>query len=312
MNYDIKIKGDSQDDGTIELEKLANIAKTTKDIAQKALMLKLFGYSDLKVPSNLKNALDIRLEKVSGSAEEGTHLLLEAGTIAGNINGLQLDHFKPKLLDELTVLTPMSLVITSFSAALSDNVEDKNHLDKPLLKTLLQLKKSFASNKETFLFSNRQSVPHITLMREDFTKIEQLDESIPEPQKVIITGKVDELKHTKSQLVLITDSGNVHVQVKDAQLMTEMTAFFGKECTIQGMANYRVGGMLSFVAMQGFAKPDDRDKYFSKKPVAMNAVQQVLFQAKQGKQRNPLNAFAGMWPGKETDEEFDELLKSLD
>lgn len=312
MNYDIKIKGDSGDDGTIELEKLANIAKTTKDIAQKALMLKLFGYSDLKVPSNIKNALHITLEKVSGSAEEGTHLLLEAGALASSIKEFQLDFFKPKLLEELSALTPMSLVITSFSAALSDNIDDKNHLDKPLLKTLLQFKKSFASNKETILFSNRQSIPHITLRREDFKKIEQLDDSIPEPQKVIITGKVDELKHTKSQLVLITDDGNVHVQVKDTQLMNEMTTFFGKDCTIQGMANYRVGGMLSFVEMQGFGKPEEKDKYFSKKPKAMNAVQQVLFQAKQGKKKNPFNDFAGMWPGNETDEEFDELLKALD
>jgi len=311
MNYDIKIKGDSLDDGTIEFDKLANITKVTKDIAAKALMLKLFGYSDLKVPSNVKNALSIKLEKISGNAKVGTHLLLEASTF-NTIDGLQLDFFKPTLLEELSSLTPMSLVITSFSAALSENSEDKNNLDKPLLKSLLQFKKSFTNVNETFLFSNRQSIPQITLHHSDFKRIEQLDESIPDPQKVIITGRVDELKYTKSQLVLITDDGNVHVQVKDSQLMNQMTAFFGKDCTIQGMANYRLGGMLSFIEMQGFGQPDERDKYFSKKPKAMNAIQQVLFQAKQGKKRNPFIDIVGKWPGNETEEEFEEMLKLLD
>jgi hypothetical protein len=120
MNYDIKIKGDSHDDGTIELEKLANIAKITKEIAQKALMLRLFGYSDAKVPASIKDALRINLEKISGNSGDGTHLLLGASDIKSNIIGLSFDSFNQSLLDELAVLTPMALVILSFNAALGD------------------------------------------------------------------------------------------------------------------------------------------------------------------------------------------------
>jgi hypothetical protein len=312
MNYDIRIKGDSFDNGTIELDKMANIAKATKEIAQKALMLKIFGYSDLKVPADLEKALEIRLEKISGSVEEGTHLLLAAGDIKSNVNGIDLDALKPGLVKELSTLTPMALVILSFNAALGDKEEDKNNLDRPLLKTLLTFKKSFTSDTEVFYFSNRQSVPQIEIRKADFKKIEKLDESIPEPQKVVISGKVDELKHSKARLVLVTSNGNVNVVIKDEKLMGEITSFFGKECTIQGIANYRLGGMLSFVEMQGFGQPKHSDQYFSKKPQAMNALQQILFQTKQGKKKNPFNDIAGLWPGNETDEEFDELLKTLD
>jgi hypothetical protein len=311
MNYDIKIIGDLHDNGTIELDKMANIARATKEIAQKALMIRVFGYSDIKVPKSFSDALRIRLEKISGNVEEGTHLLLEADSIKANMKDFDLDSFKPGLLNDLSALTPMSLVITSFNAALSDKEEERNHLDKPLLKTMLQFKKSFSSDQEVFYFSNRQSVPSIEIRKSDFKKIEKLDESIPEPQKVVVTGKVDELKHSKARLVLITEQGNVNVMIKNEKLMDEITSFFGKECTIQGVANYRIGGILSYVEMQGFAKPDDRDRYFSKKPQAMNALQQVLFQTKQGKKRNPLNDIAGLWPGMETDEEFNELLKAL-
>jgi hypothetical protein len=181
-----------------------------------------------------------------------------------------------------------------------------------LLKTLLQFKKTFNSDDEVFSFSNRQSVPAITIRKSDFKKIEKLDDSIPEPQKVVITGKVDELKYSKARLTLVTDNGSVNVLIKDEKLMQEMTAFFGKDCTIQGMANYRLGGLLSFVDMQGFGEPDERDKYFSRKPNAMNALQQILFQTKQGKKKNPFNDIAGLWPGDETDEEFEAMLRTLD
>lgn len=312
MTYDIKIKGDAANNGTIELEKMSNIARATKEIAQKALMLRVFGYSDLKVPQAFSDALQIRLEKISGSEEEGTHLLLGAANIKERIKDFDLDSMKPGLVDELAKLTPMSLVITSFNAALSDKEDDRNQLDKPLLKTLLHFKKSFSSDQEVIYLSNRQSVPSIEIRKSDFKKIEKLDESIPEPQKVVITGKVDELKHSKARLLLVTEQGNVNVVIKNEKLMGDITSFFGKECTIQGIANYRLGGVLSYVEMQGFAKPDDRDRYFSKKPQAMSVLQQVLFQAKQGKKRNPLNDIAGLWPGNETDEEFNELLKALD
>jgi hypothetical protein len=255
MNYDIKIKGDDLDNGTIELDKMANIARATKEIAQKALMLKIFGYSDLKVPVDLEKALQIRLEKISGSVEEGTHLLLAASDIKSNLKGIDLDSLKAGLVKELSTLTPMALVILSFNAALGDTDEDKNNLDRPLLKTLLTFRKSFTSDNEVFYFSNRQSVPQIEIRKADFKKIEKLDESIPEPQKVVISGKVDELKHSKARLVLVTNDGNVNVVIKDEKLMGEITSFFGKECTIQGIANYRLGGMLSFVEMHGFGQP---------------------------------------------------------
>ena len=44
----------------------------------------------------------------------------------------------------------------------------------------------------------------------------------------------------------------------------------------------------------------------------MTVRQQIQFQLEQGKKRNPLNDIAGLWPGNETDEEFEEMLRSLD
>jgi hypothetical protein len=54
------------------------------------------------------------------------------------------------------------------------------------------------------------------------------------------------------------------------------------------------------------------DKYFSKKPSAMTAEQQLLFQAKQGKGSNSLAALEGIMgllKDDISDEQFKEILK---
>lgn len=59
-------------------------------------------------------------------------------------------------------------------------------------------------------------------------------------------------------------------------------------------------------------KPKNGDEFFSPKPNQVSVEQQVAMQIKAGKQNNPLNDIFGKWPGDETDEEFNEMMKSLD
>ncbi len=152
MNYDIKIRGAAEDNGAIEFDRLNQLTQSTKDIATKALMLKIRGYSEIKPDKRTKDALAIKLESLSGNKNEGTSMLLDCRKFEETLKGHQLNLFKPS--EELLQLTPMALVIQSFRAALLDE-EDKEDLDKPLLNTLLKFKKNFVSKNEVFYFSNR-------------------------------------------------------------------------------------------------------------------------------------------------------------
>ncbi len=312
MNYDIKIKGEDRDDGRIEFDRLARLAKTTKEIAQKALMLKLFGYSGVVLPAEWKKATDIYLETVKGSRSKGTTLTIDAQPLATHRPILQANAFKPELENELQKLTPMALVIQSFRLALEDDQQNNNNLDKPLLKSLMAFKNNFKGDKEVFYLSNRNTIPEIEVRLSDFKKIEQLEESIPEPHKIVVTGRLDEMKYSKSRLVMITNDGAVNILVKDnqEQMLEDLKNFFGKKFSIQGMANYRAGGSISFIELLSFGETSSADQYFNKLPTAMTAKQQLLFQVKKSGTRNPLFDIAGQWPGEETDAEFEELLKS--
>lgn len=306
MNYDIQIRGDEQDNGLIEFDRLAQLAQSTKEIATKALMLRLFGFSDIKPPKNLFSASYIFLESLHGNRTEGTSLLLNCEHFEKNVKTLQLNAFKPA--EEILQLTPMSLVIQSFRSALLDE-EDKENLDKPLLKTLLKFKKNFIGNNEIIYFSNRNTVPSVEVTLDDFTKIENLEESIPEPNKVIINGKLDEMKYSKSKLVLITEEGPVNAFSKEQSFILGVKDFIGKDLTVTGMAHYKPGGKLSFIEIQDFAEPGKNDKLFSRIPHAMNVQQQIEYQLKSGKSRNPLATITGKWPGEES---LDDILKDLD
>lgn len=306
MNYDIKIRGDVQDNGAIEFDRLNQLTQSTKEIATKALMLKIRGYSDIKPDKKIKDALAIKLESLSGNKNEGTSLLLDCQKFEDTLKGLQLNLFRPS--DEVLQLTPMALVINSFRAALLDG-EDKDGLDKPLLNSLLKFKKNFISKNEIFYFSNRQSVPAIEITLDDFKKIETLEESIPEPNKVIINGHLDEMKYSKSKLVLITNEGAVNAFASEQRIINGIIGFMGREITVSGTAHYKPVGQLSYIDIQEYYEPGQNDKFFSHKLVAMSTQQQIEFQLKSGKSRNSLTGLTGKWPG---DESLDDLLNMLD
>jgi len=308
MNYDIKIKSESLHNGQIEFERLGFLAKSTKEIAQRALMLKIFGYSDIEPDKQFLKASEIHLEKLSTNKRNGTSMILDCDHFSDSIKNFQFNAFKPELWSEIQQLTPMALVIKSFRSAIVDS-EDKENLDKNLLKSLIRFKKNFSGKNDVFFLSNRNTIPEIKLKYTDFKKIEQIEESIPEPNKVTVFGTFDELKYSKQKVVLLTENGNLNATIKDESVFLQMLDFVGKELTITGMAQYKPNGKLSFIEISGFSEPGKGDKYFSKIPQALTIQQQMDFQLKERKSVNPFAQIIGQWPG---EEKWEDIIHDLD
>ncbi len=311
MNYDIKILGEDEDNGLLEFDRLNLLTKSTKEIATKALMFRLKGFSDINPDKSLKKALAMRLQSISGSEQEGTSLTIDCTLFSETIKGLQLEMFKPR--EEVLQLTPMALVIHSFKTALNDESEDAD-LDKPLLKSLISFKKNFISDNEIIYLANRGKIAEVRLTKDVFQKIGQLEDSIPEPKKVIVNGQLDEMKYSKGKLGLQTEQGFVNVFANDKTIIENIVSYMGKEVTISGRAHFKPNGQLSFVEIQEYSHPGARDRFFSKKPSAMTAQQQLLFQAKQSKKSNSLSALkgiSGLLKDEISDEQFQEMLKDI-
>jgi hypothetical protein len=178
----------------------------------------------------------------------------------------------------------------------------------------MSFKKNFISDNEIFYLANRGTIAEVRLTKDDFQKIGRLEDSIPEPKKVIVNGQLDEMKVSKGKLGLQTEQGFVNVFANDKAIIENIVGFMGKEVTISGMAHYKPNGQLSFVEIQEYSEPGERDKFFSKKPTAMTARQQLLFQAKQSKKSSSLSALksiSGLLKEEISDEQFQEMIKDI-
>ena len=306
MNYDIKLSNNYEGKGRIELDRMEFLAKHIKSIAQKALLLQLYGYSKVSMPKNLNKYLHVFLTQTAG-VDGNTILTLDADNFQ-NIP-MQLDLFKEK--QALNTLTPMALVIKSFTAALSDE-EDKNMIDEPLIDELLRFKKFFQTDTEKILLTNRSTIPEIEFSRKEIDKIESLFKKIPQPQKTVVAGVIDEMKFSREQVILTTSENKKIVVIVAKELFQDLKEFFGQEIAINGMAHFKPGGQLSYVKMESFGNSGKATRILSRKPDKMNMQQQIALQIRQGKKRNPIDEIIGTWPGNETDEEFEKMLKDLD
>src|SRR5690606_991362 len=232
MNYDIKLINNYEGKGRIELARMEFLAKHVKSIAQKALLLQLYGYSKVSLPNKLIKYLNIFLTQTQGNDGE-TILTLDAENFQ-NIP-VQLDLFREK--KALDTLTPMALVIKSFTAALRED-EDKNLIDEPLIDELIRFKKFFTTDTEKILLTNRSTIPAIEFSRKEIDKIESLYKSIPSPQKTVVAGVIDEMKFSREQVILTTADHKKIVVVVAKDLFQELKEYFGQEIAITGLAHF--------------------------------------------------------------------------
>ena len=307
MNYDIKIANNYEGIGQLELERLGFLTNHLKDIAKKALLLRLFGYSKVRLDGKLKKHLNVFMTAPSESSEE-TLFTLDAADFSEL--PVQLGAFRDK--SQLKNLTPVALIIQTFNAALDED-GDKNLLDESIVKELIKFKKFFHTDNEQILMSNRGSIPEAQFSKKSIEKIESLYKETPQPENIIIHGTIDEMKYSRSQLVLLTEEKDRVVVIQKSQdLFEDVKSFFGKTITINGKAYFKPGGQLSYVEMESFSEPKSGDEFFSKKPQKVSVQQKIAMQLKEGKKNNPLDDIFGKWPGNETDDEFNEIMKSLD
>ncbi len=307
MTYEIKLSGAEQDDGKIDLQRLILLAQSITDIAKSALQIRLLGISTERgrTSDKISKALKIKLADLKKGS---TILELECESFSETLKGEQGNFFKPQILEELPNQTPVALVIESFRDALNYK-EDANHLDKALLKKLKNFERIIVSKDEQITFANQGSSPELNLTKKDFQKIQVLEESIPEPQEIIINGVVDELKYSKLRVTIATKEGIINGILSDEFEPENISKYWGKNLTIAGTAYYQPSGKMSFLYIERLYEPSEADKYFSKPSRKETVEQQIQRQQKQLKQNNHLSEIVGQWPG---DESIEEILNALD
>ena len=308
MKYEIKIEHAQEPSGSIELERLIKIADGIRKISEGALQIRLRGISFTKGRKKilLQDALKVSL---IGIKEGSTIMCLETEKFEKTLKHFQTNIFRAEAQADLPNETPISLFVKSFQDALTDD-DQQELLDKPLLRELKNLKKAFFNEEELMIFSNQGSLPDLQLRQNDFRKIKVLEDEIPDSQSVILNGVVELLQYSKLKVKINTDEGIVDGFLSDELSSEDIAPFWGKEVTIAGTSHFKPRGR-SVIEIERVFEPGQGDIYFSKKPKSETVEIQLERQIRE-KGSNQLAQIFGKWPGEETDEEFEEMLKALD
>ncbi|MCE7054808.1 hypothetical protein LZF95_08995 [Algoriphagus sp. AGSA1] len=198
----------------------------------------------------------------------------------------------------------------SFKEAL-ENPDKSELLDKPLLRNLLSFKKSFLNDNEVFSIKNEGSIEGLTLLKSDFKKIQITETEIPSPEPVVVNGRIEELKYSTQKVKILTEEGLVDAFLSEDFNPQDIIPWWGKNATVTGIMHYKPGKRFS-IEIERIFEQESGDDFFSKRPKHENLEEQINRQIAEGKDLNPLKFIVGTWPGEESDEEFDALLKSLD
>lgn len=305
MKYEVKIDKPLEGNGRIDLRRLAQLADIISKVAEGALQLRLRGVSITagRKQARLDDALRIDLVGIRPSS---TLLTVECQTLGETLTGIQFDAFRHEEQLRLREQTPMSLFMNTFNDAL-DEEGNKEFLDKPLLNQLGAFKKVFRSHEEAFCISNEGRTKELIVKKEDLKRIAVLDESLPEPERMVIQGTVDLLQHSSSRIRVKGPDGVMDGFLSDDLDRTEVAQYWTKEATVMGLVHFKPGGRKSIEVQRIFPVEQGED-YFAKQRKGESTEQQIDRQLREKGGRNTAKSTVGQWPG---DEDFDLLIGQL-
>lgn len=148
----------------------------------------------------------------------------------------------------------------------------------------------------------------LVVRRNDVAKIELLRDETPGPKAVRVSGTLDAISATKSDVLLTLTDGTTVAARLDAHDNEKLKALFGSRVVVSGMAQFRPSGKLLVIDVEHLGPARAGDAVFESAPkAAARPVASLLPQD----EAVGVSAFFGTWPGEESDEELLDALESI-
>lgn len=141
----------------------------------------------------------------------------------------------------------------------------------------------------------------LVVRREDVTKIELLRDETPGPKAVRVTGTLDTISATKSDVLLTLSDGTAVAARLDTHDNEQLKSLFGSRVVLSGMAQFRPSGKLLVIDVEHLSPARDGDALFESAPKATTRPFATLLSQDE---TTGVSAFFDTWPGDESDEEL--------
>ena len=176
--------------------------------------------------------------------------------------------------------------------------------DSNVIDAVLEFKKAIRSPDIRYEFkSTTEARGKFELTESSFEKIADRKRQLPEPKAFIVSGKLDEIKHSQSRFcLLLTDEkkllGRAHPEFLNGESLRDL---WGKEVTVEGMVHFKANGQPRFIDARKLGEKTDGDEIFEALPSVANPhKQENLFPELTSKKKSddPMILW-GAWPGNE-------------
>lgn len=148
----------------------------------------------------------------------------------------------------------------------------------------------------------------LLVRHDEVAKIELLRDETPGPKAVRVTGTLDTISATKSDIMLTLVDGTAVAARLDAHDNDQLKVLFGKQVVVSGMAQFRPSGKLMVIEVEHLGPARDGDAVFECAPkVAARPVAPQLLQD----ETTGVSAFFCTWPGEESDEDLLAALEAI-
>ena len=296
MRYSINIENAKEESGKILFDRLYHLTNSCIKISEGALQIKLLGASKKRGRKSIdySDALQIRLV---GIKDKSTALLVECDKFSDTLKNYQIDAFQNDFFEH----TPISVLMSCYKTVLEDENDADVFVDKQLITEMKKFSEVFSKEGERIIFMNEGTVEDLVLTKSDVTKIKEIEEHIPEDQKILISGIVEELKYSQVRVKVQTDDGIVNAYLSNDFDKQSIANKWGKYVTLAGVMHYGLKGTKNFEILRMFDSDDNENLFFKELPKQFVLIDKPT--------NNPLKKWKGSLKGFD---DIQEILKELD
>ena len=259
-------------------------------------------------PAWFQRASDIRFTSYDKQGDD-TLIALEIPTIGEAAEELyrQIGLWETRPNPEDTGFEMLRHVVNEVAA---ENAESPFY-DRQLLNRFAKMRKVFGPDIQAIHLAD--SGNPTTVNQKLAETAARLGTITPPTRQVRVAGVLDMIRHsTRSFSVTIESGEEIGGVMESTESESTLVGFFGKPVVVLGRAVYRPSGRLLRIDAMGLEDGTGAPDVFSKVPPPQTVRPQGVSRMKLSETgKRGVSAFFDTWPGDETDEELEELVRAV-
>ena len=302
--YQLIVKGLQSGDGTISVRSLLELLQQFTACAERGLRLAIEGQSVRRgvLPAWIERSTELVF---TGLQKGSTILDFEAPVLGETIGDLlsQQDFWvHPPDPDD----TAFSIVAKMVGDTTAENLES-DYYDAGVLSSLLDLKHFFSAKAQTVeLIAPGRAGENFILNMPLIEKVERLKIRTPESQAFVVSGHLDQIRHSRRNFVLVVGDGQTIPGCIDEEFMSveELRQLWGRKVSVKGIVHFKPSGHVRLLEAHLLKPMEDGEEIFAVTPHAQTEAEFVREITTISERRDWLKDIWGKWPGEEPIEEL--------